>query len=127
MLLTNGVSQEVYGTGKALLLNEKLFTPNGYIKMKDVKLGDTLIDGLGKECKVTGIFPQGRQKCYKIKFSDNTDIICSYNHLWKVRDIDSGVIEIISTENLYNSKRRYAIPSTTIDVSGPVIANDTFE
>lgn len=72
------------GTGKCLPLNSDIMTLTGYKKMKDIQLGDSLIDGLGKECKVIGIYPQGIQPVYKVTFSDRTSTICSLDHIWRV-------------------------------------------
>ena len=72
------------GTGKCLPLNSDIMTLTGYKKMKDIQLGDSLIDGLGKECKVIGIYPQGIQSVYKVTFSDRTSTLCSLDHIWRV-------------------------------------------
>lgn len=72
------------GTGKCLPLNSDIMTLTGYKKMKDIQLGDILIDGLGKECKVIGIYPQGIQPVYKVTFSDRTSTLCSLDHIWRV-------------------------------------------
>lgn len=72
------------GTGKCLPLNSDIMTLTGYKKMKDIQLGDSLIDGLGKECKVIGIYPQGIQPVYKVTFSDKTSTLCSLDHIWRV-------------------------------------------
>lgn len=72
------------GTGKSLTLDSDIMTLNGYKKMRDIQLGDSLIDGLGKECKVIGIYPQGIQPVYKVTFSDRTSTLCSLDHIWRV-------------------------------------------
>ena len=72
------------GTGKCLPLNSDIMTLTGYKNMKDIQLGDSLIDGLGKECKVIGIYPQGIQPVYKVTFSDRTSTLCSLDHIWRV-------------------------------------------
>ena len=72
------------GTGKCLPLNSDIMTLTGYKKMKDIQLGDSLIDGLGKECKVIGIYPQGIQPVYKVTFSDRTSTLCSLDHITRV-------------------------------------------
>jgi DNA polymerase-3 subunit gamma/tau len=59
-------------------------TINGYKKMKDILVGDKLIDGLGNSTIVTGIYPQGIKPIYKITFSDRTSTLCSDEHIWKV-------------------------------------------
>lgn len=52
--------------------------------MKDISVGDKLIDGLGNSTIVTGIYPQGIKPIYKITFSDRTSTLCSDEHIWKV-------------------------------------------
>ena len=54
------------GTGKAQPLNSKVLTPNGFIKMKKVKVGTDVITGNYKVAKVTEVHPQGKRKVYKI-------------------------------------------------------------
>lgn len=72
------------GTGKAQPLDSDIMTIRGYKKMKDISVGDKLIDGLGNQTIVTGIYPQGFKPIYKITFSDRTSTLCSDEHIWKV-------------------------------------------
>ena len=72
------------GTGKAQPLDSDIMTIRGYKKMKDISVGDKLIDGLGNQTIVTGIYPQGIKPIYKITFSDRTSTLCSDEHIWKV-------------------------------------------
>ena len=70
--------------GKSAPFVSLLYTPNGYIRMGDVKIGDTLFDMNGKRTKVTGIFPQGVKDNYKLTFKDGTTAECGLEHLWTV-------------------------------------------
>ena len=72
------------GLGKAQPLYSKLLTPNGYINMGEVKLGDEVFGEDGKSHKVIGVFPQGKKDVYEITFSDGSKCRCSDEHLWKV-------------------------------------------
>lgn len=73
--------------GKALNINELLPSPNGWIKMGDIKVGDELYDKDGNICKVTYITPvMYGHKCYKMTFSDGTEVVCDAEHLWVTRD-----------------------------------------
>lgn len=69
------------GLGKEQPLSSKVLTPDGYLPMSKIKVGITVLDGAGKPCKVTGVFPQGYKKVYKINFSDNTYIRVGEEHL----------------------------------------------
>lgn len=72
------------GTGKAQPLDSMVLTPTGYVKMRDVYVGQKVIDGLGGITTITDIFPQGKKPIYKVTFSDRTSVLCSDEHLWKV-------------------------------------------
>lgn len=70
------------GSGKALVNGTGVLTPNGYVPIEQLKVGDTVYDECGYWQKVTGVFPQGKKKVYKVKFSDDTIIKCCKDHLW---------------------------------------------
>lgn len=72
------------GLGKAQPLTSNILTPTGWVKMKDVKLGQKIIGKNGKTFEITGIFPQGIKKIYKVTFSDNSHVECCADHLWAV-------------------------------------------
>ena len=73
------------GTGKAQPLYSKVLTPNGFIKMGDIKVGDIVVTPSGANAKVLGVFPQGVKSIYEIKFKDGGKCRCSDEHLWKVQ------------------------------------------
>ena len=78
---------EIYGDeggGKALSLDCGILTPTGYKKMRDISVGDSVIDGNGKVTEVIGVYPQGVKPMYRITFNDHTHIDCSDEHLWAV-------------------------------------------
>jgi len=73
------------GSGKAQPLNSLLLTPNGYIKMGEVKLGDKICGSDGEFHNVTGVFPQGTKDVVKIIFSDGSEVECCKEHLWNTK------------------------------------------
>ncbi len=72
------------GAGKAQPLYSRIYTPDGYTTMGEVKVGDYVLSENGNPIKVIGTFPQGLRKVYRIKFSDGVEVDCDENHLWKV-------------------------------------------
>ena len=72
------------GTGKAQPLSSKILTPNGFINMGDIKVGDEVIGRDGNTYKVTGVFPQGKRPIYKVSFKDGDSCECDIEHLWAV-------------------------------------------
>lgn len=74
------------GTGKALSLDSGILTPSGFVKMRDISVGDKVIGEDGLPHKVTHIWPQGVMPIYRITFADHTYVDCTEQHVWTVRD-----------------------------------------
>lgn len=72
------------GLGKAEKIDSKLLTPNGWIIMGDVKIGDQIIGSNGRPCTVIGVYPQGKKEIYRIWFNDKTYVETCDEHLWAV-------------------------------------------
>jgi hypothetical protein len=69
--------------GKQLALDTELPTPNGFIKLSDLKKGDELFDEQGNICKVTILHPiQISPESYRITFNDGTIVDACADHLW---------------------------------------------
>ena len=73
------------GSGKALPLSAKVLTPDGYVTMGDLKVGDTVIGRSGRAVKVEGVFPQGSRAAWRLHFSDETSTLADDEHLWSVQ------------------------------------------
>lgn len=78
------------GSGKALSLDSKIYTPDGYILNKDIKVGDIVKTPNNKTASVTAVYPQPIKKMYKISFKDGTFVKCCEEHLWKVKNRSAG-------------------------------------
>lgn len=90
-----GVITGIPSHGKCLSVNELLPTPTGWVKMGDVNVGDELYDKNGKICKVTYATPiMYNHECYRMTFSDGTDVICDKDHLWVTRDNKARISEL---------------------------------
>lgn len=74
---------------KALSENTKIMTSTGYKKLKDIKVGDILLDNYSKPTKVTNKYEPISQKHYDLKISeDNTNkseiFTAGEEHFWVV-------------------------------------------
>lgn len=101
------------GSGKGILEDEKVLTPYGWRKIKNIKVGDEVIGSNGKPTTVTGVYPQGLQEVAKIDFSDKTSIITDLSHLWAVNPMGQfaakykdGILptRIVSTRQLLSKE-----------------------
>lgn len=70
------------GLGKAAPLDSKLLTPDGWVRMGNAYVGMPIIGQDGKEHTVTGVFPQGIRKIFRVHFRDGTSTECCDEHLW---------------------------------------------
>lgn len=71
------------GAGKALDVNTKVPTPNGWTTMGDIKPGQKLFDENGDICTVIEVHePYTPDKVVKLEFTDGQEIYCDYDHLW---------------------------------------------
>lgn len=72
--------------GKALWVETLLPTPDGFVRMGDVNVGDTLFDERGMPCTVTfATDVMHNHECYRVRFSDGEWIIADADHLWQTR------------------------------------------
>jgi replicative DNA helicase len=74
------------GVGKALRTDCKILTESGWKKIGDAKIGDEIAGSDGKFHKITGVFPQGKKKLFKVTMSDGRSTICCDEHLWFVNN-----------------------------------------
>lgn len=76
--------------GKAHHLDTDIPTVSGIKKFKDLTLNDQVFDENGKICNIVAFSPIFKNRnCYKITFSDNTEVIVDENHEWLVDDLQS--------------------------------------
>lgn len=91
-----------YFKDEALWIGSKVYTPDGYKLMADVKPGDFVLGSDGKKTKVTHINPCGPVPCYRLMFSDGSSVIASENHIWTLKKAwgKKGLVNIRTHELL---------------------------
>jgi hypothetical protein len=106
------------GHGKAQPLNSLIQTPNGAVKMGDIKVGQTVLTKNGSTV-VSGVYPQGLKDIYTITFNDSSIVRSCKEHLWQVVERgNNGKKEekIVPLEDMINNltlnggKKRFSIP-----------------
>lgn len=78
----SGINGFGVGLGKAQPLDAKIMTPDGWVRMGDIKVGDFVIAGDGTPTAVTGVYPQGEKEIFEVEFSDGAKTRCCDEHLW---------------------------------------------
>lgn len=70
------------GAGKANATSTPILTPNGFVKLGDLKVGDTIYDEKGDECQITATYDMTPEVCYRLHFSDDSYVDCCEDHQW---------------------------------------------
>jgi len=73
------------GVGKAQPKDAKVLTPNGFVPIGSVRVGDNVIGSDGKPYNVSAVYPQGKRKVYLVTFRDGSSTRCCDEHLWLTR------------------------------------------
>ena len=73
------------GAGKDLDINTLVRIPGGWKRMGDIVENEYVISQDGTPTRVTGVFPQGVKKTWRITFEDGRKIIAGADHQWKVK------------------------------------------
>jgi replicative DNA helicase len=70
--------------GKELKNDSLVYTPNGPVRIGDIKVKDKVLGSDGKKYNVTGVFPQGKKDVYRIHFDDGSFVDSGLEHQWEV-------------------------------------------
>ncbi len=108
------------GVGKALSLDTPLPTPTGWTTMGDVAVGDELIGADGKPTRVVAVTDvmHGRP-CYRVTFSDGTEIVADEAHQWltETRASRKSAQAAAVQYNRYKNQRTFAAVRTTREIA----------
>ena len=74
----------ILAAGKEQPLDSQVLTPNGFMKMRDIKVGSKIVTPFDGVANVTAIFPQGIKDVYEFVLSDGRKCECGLEHLWTV-------------------------------------------
>lgn len=120
------------GVGKAQPIYSKILTPDGYVKMGDIDVGDKVFSSNGKVSNVVGVFPQGVKDIFRVTFDDDSYTDCCKEHLWTVQTVsDRGYLRkygkykdrTISLEEIMNTglrKRKDKRLNFSVEYTKPV-------
>ena len=86
--------------------NQKVFTPLGWRKWKDIKIGDELYGTYGNITKVIDIPYDKECDVYKVTLRDGRKILASDEHLWKIEFHNKKEIQIMTTLELLKEYKR---------------------
>ena len=86
--------------GKAQPYDAKVLTPDGFVRMGDIKVGDVICGSNGGTQRVLRIYEQGEKDVVRFTMRDGSSAESSLDHLWK---IDCTVIQGEHISGLYTT------------------------
>lgn len=105
--------RDVYGEsvdkivqGNAQVLDALLATPNGWVRMGDIKVGDEVYTADGYATKVLGVYPRGKRPVYRVTLRDGSSTKVCNEHLWEIERWKTSIRYLGGRDE--NGKRRIA-------------------
>lgn len=83
------------GVGKAQPLYSKVLTPDGYVEMRDIQLGDQVVTRNNTYAEVIGVFPQGVRPIYEMTLANGKK--------WRVADNHINIVYIFLGDERWNT------------------------
>lgn len=107
-------------SGKAQPYTSKVLTPNGFVEMGSLNIGDAILAPDNSTQRVLNIFEQGEIDVWRLTFDDGAQTECCKNHLWKVCTPVSPwkVIRFEDILNAFNAHLKIYIPHCDTSVYG---------
>lgn len=113
--------------------SELIATPDGFVEMGSLKVGDEIWNPDGNTTKVLEIYEQGFKDVYQLELADGRTVRCGANHLWEVicannhfkhkvfktHDLlNNGLFNEVTVDGKkYNSYKYYLLPINPVTYS----------
>jgi len=100
------------GGGKALANDTPVRTIHGWRPIGQIKVNDLVMAPDGSHTYVTGVFPQGMTRAYRLQFEDGRVIVACPDHQWEVRAKGETEWQVLTTQQMVDSGKTWYIPLT---------------
>ena len=103
------VAPLAYMRGRAQPLDADVLTPNGFVSIGTLSVGDLVVGSDGLPTPVLGVYPQGRKQVYRVTTQDGASTVACGEHLWTVRtpeDKRNGRVRTLETREMVGHLRR---------------------
>lgn len=70
------------GLGKAQRIDQRILTDAGWKQIGDAKVGMRVYGSDGCLHDIIGVYPQGVKQLACVRFSDGSEVVCDWEHLW---------------------------------------------
>lgn len=114
------------GLGKALALDTPIPTPCGWTTMGSLEVGDQVFDKDGNPTTVVNATEiMYDHRCFKVVFSDGSEVVADEDHNWWVKDRRDGAFHTKTTGELSKDFEQFSASGKrdrnySVPVAGPV-------
>lgn len=112
---------------KCLDADTPVATPLGWMPIRSIKPGDTVIGSNGLPISVLAAAQVSRKECYRLTFDDGQSVVCSNDHLWPVNNFgdrsNGGRYKSKSHERYYPVSTEQIAKSVSATAAGRVRPN----
>lgn len=91
------------GTGKCMPVDTPIYTPKGWIRLKNIEIGDYVYTHTRIPAKVLNVYPQKLDTVYNITFEDGRTVKATGDHKWAIYRNDSPDYELRTTLEIIES------------------------
>lgn len=114
------------GLDKMQPVSEPVLTPQGWVPIGTIRVGDEVIGSDGRPTRVSGVYPQVDRRVMRVTCSDGSWARCGPEHLWTVEDRKMQRLMTVTTEQLayfrkHSAQRRWTIPVISAPIDGPPV------
>ncbi|MFH8395986.1 PhoH family protein [Streptomyces anulatus] len=122
------VAPLAYMRGRAQPVFTNVLTPDGWLPIGSLQVGDLVVGSNGEPTPVLGVYPQGEKDIYRVSAQDGSWTLCCGEHLWTVRTASDRRRDkpwrVLETKEMIGNlraahARRYELPMLTAPVSFP--------
>jgi phosphate starvation-inducible protein PhoH and related proteins len=117
------VAPLAYMRGRAQPYDAKVLTPDGFLPIGTLQVGDLVIGSDGTPTPVLGVYPQGRKQVYRVATQDGAWTLACGEHLWTVttpEDRRRGRTRTLETQEMVGTLRRGGIHRYELPLVDPV-------
>jgi phosphate starvation-inducible PhoH-like protein len=109
--------------GRAQPYHAQVLTPDGFVPIGMLRVGDLVFGSDGAPTPVLGVYPQGVKQVYRVASQDGAWTLACGEHLWTVatpEDKRRGKTRTIETQHMVGNLRRGAIRRYELPMVQPV-------
>jgi phosphate starvation-inducible PhoH-like protein len=118
------VAPLAYMRGRSQPIDTPVLTPEGYVPIGELEIGDLVYGRDGSPTPVLGVFPQGRRKVFRVSTRDGASTLACAEHLWFVQtrhDRNRGVAgRVVETQQMIGNLRHAHYRNYELPTVAPV-------